>query len=506
MKLNEKYWTIIIFVICLAYILLRFWHLTDSCLWFDEIFSVHAAEMDWQNLFKFVVRDLIHPPLFYIFLKIWISIGGDSLFWLRFFPVLFSVLALFPFLLLCRQLKLKTSAIAFAFVIFAVNGNLIKYAQEVRMYSVLLCLSLFSLWIFVRYLNVGKGVWWLTTVNVLLVHTQYFGWFLIFAEVLTLLYLQRVKIGQILTMFGLTAAGFIPWTIVVWRAARTNANVSQNLSWASKPDLLTLIRFFFNLNEPFYFQTSSIDPLTIWQITPLLVMTTFTAILFYFANWRDYDEKEKNAVIFLLITIFTPLLLAFTASWIFPFSIWGTRHFIIIFAPYSILLAKIFTHIQIKALQICLITAVLIIITGGFILYFNRAVQPQIWCAWENFAGQIPNQTVGEPTKVYVFEDLNAYQFWFAARNNPGVNVIKINNLAGISEDKAYFLPRGFDAVKQIDFDQITDDKFYIAFRDVNWNLEKPPLKDLIEKGYQIGAPQIYEAQGLKAFLVEIHK
>ncbi len=64
MKLNEKYWTIIIFVICLAYILLRFWHLTDSCIWFDEIFSVHAAEMDLAKFVQFCRPGFNSPAAF----------------------------------------------------------------------------------------------------------------------------------------------------------------------------------------------------------------------------------------------------------------------------------------------------------------------------------------------------------------------------------------------------------------------------------------------------------
>ena len=176
MKLNKKFRLIIASFVCLIYITLRFWHLTDSCLWFDEIFSIHAAEHSFGDLFWFVAQDLIHPPLFYILLKVWISTGGESLFWLRFFPVLFSILAVIPFLLLCRQLKLSFPTIAAALVFLAVNGSLIKYAQEVRMYSLLECIGLFSLWLFVRFVNMGKGFPTLLVVNVLLVYTHYFGW------------------------------------------------------------------------------------------------------------------------------------------------------------------------------------------------------------------------------------------------------------------------------------------------------------------------------------------
>ena len=88
--------------VCVGYLALRLWGLTDSCLWFDEIFSVHAAEHPWNSILWFVSLDLIHPPLFYVLLKVWIGFGGESVFWLRLFPVIFSVIAIFPCLAVCR--------------------------------------------------------------------------------------------------------------------------------------------------------------------------------------------------------------------------------------------------------------------------------------------------------------------------------------------------------------------------------------------------------------------
>ncbi|MEO6050761.1 MAG: hypothetical protein ABIP78_05440, partial [Pyrinomonadaceae bacterium] len=138
-----------------AYIALRIPGIADTCLWFDEIFSVHAAEQPLSWLFSFVALDLIHPPLSYLLLKLWIGVGGEYLFWVRALPVLVSVIAIFPFISLCRELKLPFWTRTLALFFFVINGSLIKYSQEVRMYSLLMCLSLFSMWLFVRYFIKG---------------------------------------------------------------------------------------------------------------------------------------------------------------------------------------------------------------------------------------------------------------------------------------------------------------------------------------------------------------
>ena len=161
MKLNLKspfFWRFAIATICIVYVGLRLWRLTDACLWFDEIFSVHAAEHSWNELFSFVALDLVHPPLFYVLLKLWIGVGGESIFWLRSFAVLFSVVSIFPLLAFQRELKLNISTQAISLFFLTLNGSLLKYSQEVRMYSLMMCLALFSMWLFARYFIKGKSL------------------------------------------------------------------------------------------------------------------------------------------------------------------------------------------------------------------------------------------------------------------------------------------------------------------------------------------------------------
>ena len=88
----------------------------------------------------------------------------------------------------------------------------------------------------------------------------------------------------------------------------------------------------------------------------------------------------------------------------------------------------------------------------------------------------------------------------------PKLNRVKANNLAGIAEDKAYFLPRGFDEIQKSDENGFIGEHFWIAFRDNDWNKSRPPLQYLLLKNYQIGEPKTLEAQGLKAFVVEVWK
>src|SRR5687768_13525318 len=252
--------TLLTLALCLVYVAARLWRLTDSCLWFDEIFSVHAAEHPWNSLFWFVAQDLIHPPLFYVLLKFWIGLGGENIFWLRLLPVLFSVLALFPFIHLCRELKLRPNVILLSIGLLAVNGALIKYTQTVRMYSMLMFMSLLSMWLFARYFNRGKSFVLLLIANVLLVYTHYFGWLVIGGEITAIVIFQPIKWRRAVTMVGIVAVSFLPWFIAVWQAAREGSDLSQNIAWQARPGLRELLTFATDLIEPFYFQSSNAQP------------------------------------------------------------------------------------------------------------------------------------------------------------------------------------------------------------------------------------------------------
>lgn len=502
MHLNEKKWIVIISLIFFVYVLLRLWKLTDSCLWFDEIFSIHAAGHTWNSLFWFVAQDLIHPPLFYVLLKIWISIGGESLLWLRLFSVFISIIAFIPLYFLCRELKLKHSAIALALAFLAANGALIKYSQEVRMYSLLFCLSIFSTWLFARFFNSGKSFVWLVIINVLMVNTHYFGWLIVLSELIAIIFLQKIKIKQILIMSGTAVLSFMPWIFALWQASKINSDVAQNIGWMSKPTLTVIFQFAFDVIEPFYFQQSSDEWSSTFLVTIPLLLLIGASKIFYFAGWKDEADKR----VFYLLSIFTavPILSAFAVSWLLPVSVWGSRHLIIVFVPMLILAAKFLTEIKIRSIKIIFLSLIFLIFGTAFVLQL-RTEQPKfIWCAWEDLAGNID---ASQPQKIYVFEDLTAYHFWFAMREKGDkAEVFKVKNLEGIEEDAAYFLPRGFEGIKTIDESEINGKRFWIAFREEDWDKTKPPLRNFIQKGYRISEPIAIEVKGLKAFLAGVEK
>ncbi|MEP7074787.1 MAG: glycosyltransferase family 39 protein [Acidobacteriota bacterium] len=498
-----RYYRMGLMVLIGAFVGFRLWGLTDSCLWFDEIFSVHAAEHSWSSLFAFVARDMIHPPLFYAALKIWIAVGGEGLFWLRLLPVLLAAIAVIPFLLLCKEICVARSATVLALAFLAVNGSAIKYSQEVRMYSLLLCLSLFSIWLFFRFFERGTGIFALTAVNVLLVYCHYFGWLVVVTEILAVVIFQRAKIKQIAGTSTAVALAFLPWVWLVSSENLTASDVQQNLGWIAKPGVGDIVNLAFGLIEPFYYPQSGIDPESHLYITLPILVILAASICVGLLDLKAYVGNKQLQILGMFAVV--PAVVMFVLSWLFPVSIWGTRHLTIVFGPVVILSAVVVTRLRPPGVRYASFGLLSLLLVFSFVERLRADRPLYVWCAWERLEpiiGGTSNDNA--PQKLYVFEDLVAYHFWFAGRYRSNLEIVKVDGVPEMTEDKAYFLPRGFDGVGRST--EMSGDHFWIAFRDMKWDERHPPLNILLAEGYKIGPPQTIEADGLKAFLVEVRQ
>lgn len=491
------------------YVAARLWRLTGSCLWFDELFGVHAARHTWPGLWRFVAADLIHPPLFYALLKLWTAVGGESLLWLRLFPFVASVAALVPLLLVARELKLGASATNIVLLVAAANGYLIKYAQEVRMYGLLLLLTLTSLWLFARLLNrEGRARGFLFTlflINLLLVYTHYYGWLVVASEAAFLALKDRRRFGAFaLTVVGLALA-YAPWVVACAGAAGTGGGLAQNIGWIGRPGPNDLVELFALFNQPFSFRQSSADPLygrggALFGLL-LFGLPVVVLLLERLRRRGEGDDVESKTVVFLLLFATLPIALAFVASYALPQSIWGPRHLIVAAGPYALLAGLALGRLRPAWWR----SAALLLLCGWLALVgalnLVRREPAYVWCAWEGLAASAAKDEAGG-TEVFAFEDLVAYHLWFALEREGRFRVVSIEGAPGVAEDPAYFLPRGFDGVAVAHTDALRGERFWAAFRDVNWDESHPPLKLILERGYR--AERVYEttAQGQRAFLV----
>jgi hypothetical protein len=511
----DRYAKIFLSLVILLFIVARLWHLTSSCLWFDEIFSVHAAEHSWRSLLQFAAADLVHPPLFYILLKMWIGIGGDSLLWLRLFPAIVSIAAIVPILLLARELDLSLAETTLALLLLAVSGYLIKYAQEVRMYSLLFFLSACSLWLSIaamRRRQISRPlVAALTVVNLLMIYTHYYGWLMVALELALALWINRAIAKTLILSFLVLLISYAPWTFQIARAFAVQ-RMDQNVGWIPRPGPRALIEYAMSLAQPFVSPASSIDN----RINPFgvaLVLLIFAGpvvmLIWRSLRKRPGDEQERSTLL-LAVLAFTPILTILLASWILPRSIWGARHLIIVAVPFAMLAAMAIVRLRAywARVAVVLIAGCWFSATGVYVLI--RPAPHFIWCTWGPLAEQAAraDQSPSRPTSLYAFEDLVAYHLWFPLRNASSgtYNVSVIKNMPGMVEDNAYFLPRDFNDIEVRGPAMPNENEIWIAFRAAQVDEQQPPLRQFMTAGYQIKRVLNEKAQNQNALMIKLER
>ncbi|GIV83227.1 MAG: hypothetical protein KatS3mg052_0234 [Candidatus Roseilinea sp.] len=149
-------WLILGAILILA-IVLRVHKIGAQSLWYDEGNSARIAERSLALIVEGAAGD-IHPPLYYIALKYWRAVFGESEAALRSFSAVCSVLTVLFAYLIGRDAFGRHVGLVAAFLL-AVMPFAIYYAQEARMYALLALCAAASTWAMVRMGRLGIGDW-----------------------------------------------------------------------------------------------------------------------------------------------------------------------------------------------------------------------------------------------------------------------------------------------------------------------------------------------------------
>jgi mannosyltransferase len=178
------------------------WHVMgvgDRSLWFDEAFSWRLIGFPWTEMIARAQQD-VHPPLYYVVLRLWTGLLGDSVLAMRLLSVIWFGVALSMAYLLCREADIPSAgspqnketqehrdAALFAVLLLAAGPLLYRYHQEARMYAQEVALVLTSNWLLLRSLRASesRGRWWIgyAIAATSLCYTHYFGLFSVAAQV-----------------------------------------------------------------------------------------------------------------------------------------------------------------------------------------------------------------------------------------------------------------------------------------------------------------------------------
>lgn len=223
---NLKIFGALVAVLLLASAL-RIYHITQQSIWFDEAFAWNIIIQD--DMFPRIATDT-HPPLYYLLLRGWTDVTGDSALSLRYLSALTSIMTVAFVIQIGRELAYRQRGWdylpIFAGLMIALSDAEIFLAQEARNYSLYTFFGCWSMWFYLRWLRKGgiqNGVIW-AIANAGLAYTHYQGLFVPMVQgIHALLFLrerQRVNAVGWLMLSGVPVA---PWFIFVTIPQAKNA-------------------------------------------------------------------------------------------------------------------------------------------------------------------------------------------------------------------------------------------------------------------------------------------
>ncbi len=421
MKLPAR-WPILL--VTLAGFGLRAAELGRQSLWFDEAFSVVVAGINWLIFWAALLTDGVHPPGYYLLLRGWLALAGSSEFAARWPSVLAGALAIPLLYQLGRALHSRKLGLASA-ALLALNPFALWYAQEARMYSLLLALTLVSGLAFWRLLA-QPGLKWaalLAAATALNFQIHYFAFAFSLVQFVLLL-ATLTKTHRALRWWAAAQAAaigpFLPWA---WAVAGREGG-SFGINWippVTALDLpLTLSNLAFALSDPS-------QPLT-WLALLLASAALATGVI------GLYKKENARPMVagFLLVWLLLPPLALWLMSLKQP--LYVDRYFILSLPALLLLLASaaLLPRGWGNAALGLLLAASL---AGSLRLFTDPALQKE---AWRAVAQQV--QTAAQPGDALLIHDMQAsIPFGYYYRGALPAQIASINDevfpLAGLIGD-----------------------------------------------------------------------
>ena len=270
---------------------LRLYQLNFNDYWYDEMVSVHFADVgNWWSIFWDS-----SPPLYPFLLKIWVRLFNDSEAMTRYLSVLFSMASLS----LLWFYQSPRSAVLYTFSVISLIS-----AREARPYALYELLAIINFLIFSNYLKTksnGKARgYFLSQLGLILVH--YFALIPILTENLFLFFKRRRKIFLIFpSLVGIAAIGFFLFQF--------------------KPESISWMKLKFKL-EPWGW-----TPYEIFNDLTNYSFILFSALILMLAWDLRKWKKQTEMVQFVLISLIGPILAFAVFSRFTGYAFFVTKYF-----------------------------------------------------------------------------------------------------------------------------------------------------------------------------------
>ncbi|MBL8159419.1 glycosyltransferase family 39 protein [Candidatus Saccharibacteria bacterium] len=299
--------------------------LIDNSLRLDESQSVWQASHSLSGMLGVVAQD-VHMPLYHILLQQWMHLFGDSVVSVRSMSMVFF-LATIPFVYLLARLVLSRKWSLIVTILFSLSPFMNWYANEARMYTLLVFFAAANQYFYARILKDGKGWFGYLLTTIFGAYSHYFFMFNLLAQAMFYLvnrkkYFRPGMFKRFIGVMVALAVALSPWVAYF---------IMSGLASNTRPliERPTAVNFF-NVYSQFLFgfQTDAVNT-AIVSLWPLILIIAFFTV--------KRHLRMDRVVAYLLTMAFVPIIVAFALSFVVtPFFL--SRYMVSAIAPLTIAL------------------------------------------------------------------------------------------------------------------------------------------------------------------------
>lgn len=399
-------------------IFLRVFLLDFESLWLDEGSSIKFAKSNPIEIIK-SAQDA-HPPLYYLILHFWIKILGDSEFSVRFPSVIFGVITIYVVYKFCLEFWNNKVALLSS-LITGISTFQVFYSQEARMYSLLCLLSALSFLYFAKILKEQKLEFYVLHLftNIFLLYTHLYGFFILFAQVIYVLFIERKKLKEFGVAISITFLFYIPRLLLVLKQLG-NILISGEF-WLPRPNLMDFVKTlaqFAGATYPMPRDDSGAIILKKFVIEYLApgILLSIMLVLFSLSifKFKNFSGERRKIYIMLLIWFLSPILIPYVLSqFVTPF--YFARYAIASSIAFYILVSIGFENLEAK-FERYLLNVVILLSIMNLAWYYTKTNKEQ-WRESVKFIEERANSEDLIIASKYVFyyyskrQDLQRFNF-----------------------------------------------------------------------------------------------
>jgi mannosyltransferase len=146
-------------VLALVAFLLRAPYLDTQSLWRDEVDVIRFANWPLSQLAQSLMTSGHNGPFYYLVMRGWLRLAGNSEFALRYLSLCFGVLAV-PLIYRAGRWLVGKRGAMMAATLIAISPYLVWYSQDAKMYTLVTALTLLALTCQIEALTSGRLRWW----------------------------------------------------------------------------------------------------------------------------------------------------------------------------------------------------------------------------------------------------------------------------------------------------------------------------------------------------------